>query len=470
MGIHECPHELLLEIFEALIPDYPSLHSCTLVNHQCNRAASKVLYTRIVYSPRSDERTLSLGDRGKLSEPSAFVSSMLPRNAIHVQRLEISGDIPTRTPPFNQLQEKLPIAIHAYRNLRAAVFTPASHCPNTFTEALLQLQGLPCLEELEVNSSCADERRAPLLVGIPRLTKLTLRDPPRAILQLLPEWLPRLKESLLCFHLKGNCGSITPGVLRSLIPYLQGIKSFSLGLSYSLADADVFYFLDLLPSLTHVQLQYYLQFNTPKSVPPFPRLRSLSVKHSILDTRQDVGRFSVWIRRIISSSKLESLHLIGDASPSACGASVSFDGLGEHISKRHGPTIRHLNLGSAFLGLPSLRQLCQCCPKLELLRIAVSLDTLTKFGMVSQGLTHLRTLELYVRNTRRSLRNFNDSFISRAFQDAPKSLRRVTVDHTTWEVRRSTPWIYFFLLYALLTPRHLRCDGRPKKSTRTSFL
>ncbi|KAF4588623.1 hypothetical protein EYR40_010176 [Pleurotus pulmonarius] len=320
---------------------------------------------------------------------------MLPYNAIHVQRLEIHGDVPTRPPPFNQLQEKLPIAIHAYRNLRTAVFTPASHCPDTFTEALVQLQGLPCLEEVEVNASCADEQRALLLAGIPHLTKLTLRDPPRAILQLLPEWLGLLKGSLLYFHLKGNCGSITPGVLRSLIPYLQGIRSFSLGLSYSLADVDVFHFLDHLPSLTHVQLQYYLQFNAPKSVPPFPRLRSLSVKHSILDTRQDVDRFCVWIRRIISFSKLESLHLIDDTSPSVCGASVSFDGLGEHISKRHGPTIKYLNLGSAFLGLPSLRHLCQCCPKLELLRIAVSLDTLSKFGTVSQGLTHLHTVEVY---------------------------------------------------------------------------
>lgn len=90
--------------------------------------------------------------------------------------------------------------------------------------------------------------------------------------------------------------------------------------------------------------------------------------------------FCVWIRRIISFSKLESLHLIDDASPSVCGASVSFDGLGEHISKRHGPTIKYLNLGSAFLGLPGLRHLCQCCPKLELLRIAVSLDTLVRHG------------------------------------------------------------------------------------------
>ncbi|KAJ8690630.1 hypothetical protein PTI98_012041 [Pleurotus ostreatus] len=164
-GVH--PHEILLEIFEALIPDYSTLYNCTLVNRQFNMAASKVLYTRIVYSPRSDERTLSLRDRGRLSEPSAFVSSMLPHNAIHVQRLEIHGDIPTRTPPFNQLQEKLPIAIHAYRNLRAVVFTPASYCPNTFTEALVKLQGLPCLEEVEVNASCADEQRAPLLAGIP---------------------------------------------------------------------------------------------------------------------------------------------------------------------------------------------------------------------------------------------------------------------------------------------------------------
>lgn len=73
MGVHKCPHEILLEIFEALVPNYSTLYSCTLVNRHFNKAASKVLYTRIVYSPHSNARTLSLRERGKLL---VFLSNM----------------------------------------------------------------------------------------------------------------------------------------------------------------------------------------------------------------------------------------------------------------------------------------------------------------------------------------------------------------------------------------------------------
>ena len=55
-----------------------------------------------------------------------------------------------------------------------------------------------------------------------------------------------------------NCGSVTPGVLRSFLPHLQAITSFALGLSYSLTDDDVFAFCEDLPSLRALELRYYL--------------------------------------------------------------------------------------------------------------------------------------------------------------------------------------------------------------------
>lgn len=61
---------------------------------------------------------------------------------------------------------------------------------------------LPQLRELTVNSSCTDEVRAPILVQINELQKLTLRDPSRAILQILPDWLGRLSKSLTELHLR----------------------------------------------------------------------------------------------------------------------------------------------------------------------------------------------------------------------------------------------------------------------------
>ena len=132
------------------------------------------------------------------------------------------------------------------------------------------------LNAVEANASCFDELRAPNLVKLGNLRKLSLISPGRAILQLLPDWLSRLSETLVelhlrvsspwlatrCnsdfFHPKSNCGSVTPGVLKSLIPHLrQNIRVVTLGLSYSLTNEDVFSFLGELPGLERLQLHYY---------------------------------------------------------------------------------------------------------------------------------------------------------------------------------------------------------------------
>lgn len=67
------------------------------------------------------------------------------------------------------------------------------------------LQHLPTcafLRDLTVNASCTDEIRAPILTRIESLEKLTIYNPSRAVLELLPEWLRRLSGTLLGFHLK----------------------------------------------------------------------------------------------------------------------------------------------------------------------------------------------------------------------------------------------------------------------------
>jgi len=47
-----------------------------------------------------------------------------------------------------------------------------------------------------------DDARAPILAEISGLRKLTLCDPTRAILHILPDWLDRLSNSLTELHLK----------------------------------------------------------------------------------------------------------------------------------------------------------------------------------------------------------------------------------------------------------------------------
>lgn len=115
-------------------------------------------------------------------------------------------------------------AIKAFRNLRVAIFTAMPFHPNTFTRILWHLVTLntqissnhssetphcrvishdtPNLQELAVNASCTDEINAPILAQISGLSILSIYSPTRAILDLLPDWLRRLSDSLTELHLK----------------------------------------------------------------------------------------------------------------------------------------------------------------------------------------------------------------------------------------------------------------------------
>jgi hypothetical protein len=174
---------------------------------------------------------------------------------------------------------KLVESIKSFTNLRSVQFTPQTYHEDLFRESLIALRDLRSLTEIAVNGSCADDAKASLLVELCGLKKLTLDNPSRAILQLLPDWLQRLSGTLQELHLKvncsprsmfdldvnndiflvqGNCGSITPGVLRFFIPHIQdNLRALTLGLSYSLTDEDVFTCLGNLPNLDHIQLRYY---------------------------------------------------------------------------------------------------------------------------------------------------------------------------------------------------------------------
>ena len=163
-------------------------------------------------------------------------------------------------------------------------FTPQTYHEDLFRESLIALRELGSLTEIAVNASCTDDANAPALVELCGLKKLTVDNPTRAILQLLPDWLRRLSGTLQELHLKvncsprfmfdldmiddilvqGNCGSITPGVLRFFIPHIQdNLRALTLGLSYSLTDENVFTCLGNLPNLNHIQLRYYyVYFNS----------------------------------------------------------------------------------------------------------------------------------------------------------------------------------------------------------------
>ena len=201
----------------------------------------------------------------------------------------IKGFLSPRSSPRNTIGTKILHAVQSYHNLNAIHISPTTYPTGIFTDVLNILRTKSSIRHLTVNSACTDDDGSSALVTINGLQHLTLVDPTRAVLNKLPEWLSRLSWSLTELHLKvcqspggtkkltecnvsqDNCGSITPAVLRSFTPHLRrGIRSITLGLSYSLTHDDVFSFLGELPKLTSVQLQYYLVCSTHRSIgPPF---------------------------------------------------------------------------------------------------------------------------------------------------------------------------------------------------------
>ena len=96
-------------------------------------------------------------------------------------------------------------AIKSFINLRSVQFTPQTYHEDLFRESLVALRDLRSLTGIAVNASCTDDAKAPALVELCGLKKLTLYNPSRAILQLLPDWLRKLSGTLQELHLKVNC-------------------------------------------------------------------------------------------------------------------------------------------------------------------------------------------------------------------------------------------------------------------------
>jgi hypothetical protein len=93
---------------------------------------------------------------------------------------------------------------------------PSIFHSDVFVGALAALPSLKGLKSLSVNNACMGELTAAAVSDVVGLRYLRLKDPNRAILQLLPDWVKRLRGTLDEIHLEVRVGSI-PMVM---LPYL----------------------------------------------------------------------------------------------------------------------------------------------------------------------------------------------------------------------------------------------------------
>ncbi|KAF9526215.1 hypothetical protein CPB83DRAFT_940082 [Crepidotus variabilis] len=432
--------DLIARILEFIQDDFKLLANCSLVNSEFNLAASKLLYRRVVVSPKPEsQQVLNLINPGAIPKNSNFTSAFSLRNKDHVLVLEISGSTSTRAPPRNTLPANITKALETFVNLRSVQFTPSTWNNQLFTTALPILPTLLFLDDLEVNASCLDEPNALSLSFISGLRRLSIWNPSRAILQLLPDRLDRLSVSLVDLALESNCGSVTPGVLKAILAHIKSnVRRFTLGLSYSLTNEDVFGFLSQLPMLEHLQLHYYWQLKPPTAQ---PNLRSLQFFKATFSQNQMCTKVAVfhldkWIRQVITrSSKLEELQLVPSADPEDYISPISHTPLIEHICARHA-NIRVLSLRGAFINATGLKRIFSTCLMIEELSALVGSDCLTILATHKTSLLHLHTISFQICNTPRPRRyKVARETVERLMNEAPFVLRRLTVNQTLWKVR-----------------------------------
>lgn len=83
----------------------------------------------------------------------------------------------------------------------AITIDPVQAPEGLFVESLHLLRNSPDLRILKVNAACTDGASARVLSGVVGLRSLTVIDPNRAILDLLPNWLSRLSDTLRGLYL-----------------------------------------------------------------------------------------------------------------------------------------------------------------------------------------------------------------------------------------------------------------------------
>lgn len=181
-----------------------------------------------------------------------------------------------RGPPRNQFGAILESAIREWPNLRFVTFAPTECHKEVFTGSLVALATLRHLQHLTIDWNCCNEASQCASLGELRgLQSLIVIDPTRALLNMLPDWLSQLKGTLTRFSmqvcvmpdlkhdknidtLQHNCGSVTPGVLKQILPAISELQSFSLGLSYSVVNGELFSFISHMHNLTSLELRYYI--------------------------------------------------------------------------------------------------------------------------------------------------------------------------------------------------------------------
>lgn len=164
----------------------------------------------------------------------------------------------------------------------------------------------------------------------------------------------------------------------------------------------------------------------PSATPQITTLRKLVVNHKHIDLRKHVLHLSKWVRRIMSKSPLEHLELSQDVFGYPKEPHLNYRGLVEHVSHKHGGTIRILRLIHGYVDSAIIALLCEKCSNLEEASLGVNMITLV--GLTSNHHFSVKTYGNLFRSPNSLERppryqSYDESLFGCATSNRPRSRR-----------------------------------------------
>jgi len=116
----------------------------------------------------------------------------------------------------------------------------------------------------------------------------------------------------------------------------------------------------------------------PPHQPKLTSLKSFTVTYSYAGTKREVDDFGKWVRRAITGSpNLRTLRLLTDTVDIAF-CNRSYDGLIDHLVKKHSTTLKILDMRSSLVGVDKLKALLSSCLSLEELSVKVDKSAIVR--------------------------------------------------------------------------------------------
>ncbi|KIY67380.1 hypothetical protein CYLTODRAFT_397183 [Cylindrobasidium torrendii FP15055 ss-10] len=396
--------DVWLQIISYLSSYSHSLSQIALVNRAFSRLVPQYLYRHVVWYPPHTNQ-LDLKATGLPKIPSLIHSARLSHNAPHVKSLTIGGYLSAKPHHARKIVDYALGLVRAFVNIRSLTLSVYAGPESLSDEVVAEIISSPPnnLFRITIYDSAGSTRLLQNIECLPTIRALTLKSPSRATLNTLLHVIELLGPRLEELHLEDNCGSITPGVLRDIEPHITDLKAFSFGLSYSITDTFLADFLEKLPNLETLSLQYYYQGPTglfPKKGGRLTRLKSFTAYYGLINEREDAIHLAKWVQRLVRNGPLERLHLVEEDVTEWPLGELAFEGLWRSLLARHATTLRVLEAPGAMVNTNVVRQVFTKFERLDTIEIGINIGGVKILIANGEIPRSLHTVKLWIRHSK----------------------------------------------------------------------